>query len=817
MDTDGNNNAGEKSGTYRVKKISVRRGWAIDQIKFEYDDNKTWAVGVDNGREDQRKFIMTPGEYVVRVTHETLTQRWYAGASVEFETNKGRVMKFNPYLKTGLKDQQVTKKAENGMEIIMLNIKHGKLIDVHQQAVPRMEVCLAPKEWFIFVDSGEEIKEFLKKKEAVSFAKNKMGILIDVKNNKLVHQTVYRDSFQKCKTLAIEKGYFFQNTEEEGGYKDVINIFKNHFSVRSDLPLFLTTLFLLTSSSYLSTYTDVISGYALTSFGQNNQGETHNLTLPKILCSFYDCKEIGIANPLVLSLLIAQLLSSLFHAGNIFFHSILKESRLATMRKSMLKHVLGMEMSYFDEKTAEDIRYAMDPVVILDIITWKVPYFISTICKAIFIPYYMVFLNWKLTVLSLTLLAFLQLIQIPILKKYQLLYKLEDKINLLARQSERESISMISSVKHFSKESLHLGEQAKALDQVQQLNYQKNFFRFLTSFIFGSFNSIALCASLLYMNYKGETEDLTAGSVTSFFILFQQIFSIWDGLQAWYQDILYNLPLAERISTLMNKKSNLKTGPLQPDNLSGKIEFRNVSFTYPSRPGEEVIKNLSVTLSPGKVTAVVGDSGAGKSTLTNLLMRLYDPTSGNIFVDGFNLKELNLEAYHNFISVVNQNPLLFKTSIGENIAYGATSDSISDEEIVASAKLANAYDFIMGFRGGMDTSAGSLGSQLSGGQKQRLAIARAVVRNPNILILDEATSSLDAENEKIVSEALERVKDGRTTVVIAHRLSTIRNADEILVMKKGTLVERGTHEELLKLDGVYRKLISKQIEENALK
>ena len=123
-----------------------------------------------------------------------------------------------------------------------------------------MEVCLAPKEWFIFVDSGEEIKEFFKKKEAVSFAENKMGILIDVKSNKLVSQTVYRDSFQKCKTLAIEKGYFFQNTEEEGGYKDVINIFKNHFSVRSDLPLFLTTLFLLTSSSYLSTYTDVISG-----------------------------------------------------------------------------------------------------------------------------------------------------------------------------------------------------------------------------------------------------------------------------------------------------------------------------------------------------------------------------------------------------------------------------------------------------------------------------------------------------------------------------------------------------------------------------
>merc|ERR1712130_889170 len=223
----------------------------------------------------------------------------------------------------------------------------------------------------------------------------------------------------------------------------------------------------------------------------------------------------------------------------------------------------------------------------------------------------------------------------------------------------------------------------------------------------------------------------------------------------YYRSILYDLPETERVLELMDKKPKLKSGPLQPDQLTGKIEFRNVSFIYPSRPGEEVIKNLSVTLTPGKVTAVVGDSGAGKSTLTNLLMRLYDPTSGDIFVDGFNLKELDLKTYHDFISVVNQNPMLFKSSIGDNIAYGASSENISGEEIAASAKLANAYDFVMGFRGGMDTSAGIMGSQLSGGQKQRLAIARAMIKNPNILILDEATSSLDAENEKIVSEALD--------------------------------------------------------------
>ena len=219
----------------------------------------------------------------------------------------------------------------------------------------------------------------------------------------------------------------------------------------------------------------------------------------------------------------------------------------------------------------------------------------------------------------------------------------------------------------------------------------------------------------------------------------------------------------------MEKKTIMKNGPLEPAKLEGKVEFKNVNFTYPSRPGQQVLKNMNLVLQPGKVTAVVGDSGAGKSTLTSLLMRLYDPTSGDIFVDGYNLKELDIKTFHKYVAVVNQNPLLFNCSIGENIAYGASLDKVSDEDIEAAAKLANAFDFIKSFRGGFDTLAGTLGTQLSGGQKQRLAIARAAIRNPKILILDEATSSLDAENEKIVSEALERIMTGRTILIIAHR------------------------------------------------
>ena len=356
-------------------------------------------------------------------------------------------------------------------------------------------------------------------------------------------------------------------------------------------------------------------------------------------------------------------------------------------------------------------------------------------------------------------------------------------------QTQNESLSMISSVKYFSKEPVHLGEQADALDQMSALSYKRNLFRFLDVFTWRICTSASFGLSLYLINVYGENITIRAGDMnmkisklqnslsvfyfqgdlTAFFLLLTDNAYIFERIQSEYLDILRDLPKAEKITELMNKQPVMRSGPLEPDTLAGRIEFRGVSFTYPSRPGQQVISGLSLELAPGKVTAVVGDSGAGKSTLTNLLMRLYDPTHGDIFVDGFNLKELNLTAFHRHIAVVNQNPLLFNCSIGDNIAYGAAHEDVTEEEITAAAKLANAHDFIMSFRGGFDTLAGTLGTKLSGGQKQRLAIARAAIRNPKILILDEATSSLDAENEKIVNEALEKIMKGRTILIIAHR------------------------------------------------
>lgn len=225
------------------------------------------------------------------------------------------------------------------------------------------------------------------------------------------------------------------------------------------------------------------------------------------------------------------------------------------------------------------------------------------------------------------------------------------------------------------------------------------------------------------------------------------------------------------------------------DALRGEIELRNVDFRYPSRPDVPIFKNLNLLISSGTTVALVGESGSGKSTVVSLIERFYDPNSGQVLVDGCDIKTLQLRWLRKQIGLVSQEPVLFGTSIKENIAYGK--DDATDEEVYQAAALANAANFITNMPKGFNTQVGERGIQLSGGQKQRVAIARAILKNPRILLLDEATSALDAESEHIVQEALENVMVGRTTVVVAHRLTTIRNANLIAVIQRGVVVETG--------------------------
>ncbi|XP_005358340.1 multidrug resistance protein 2 [Microtus ochrogaster] len=253
----------------------------------------------------------------------------------------------------------------------------------------------------------------------------------------------------------------------------------------------------------------------------------------------------------------------------------------------------------------------------------------------------------------------------------------------------------------------------------------------------------------------------------------------------------------------------------KPDSIMGNLEFKNVHFSYPSRSGVKILKGLNLKVQSGQTVALVGNSGCGKSTTVQLLQRLYDPTEGVVSIDGQDIRTINVRYLREIIGVVSQEPVLFATTIAENIRYGR--ENVTMDEIERAVKEANAYDFIMKLPHKFDTLVGERGAQLSGGQKQRIAIARALVRNPKILLLDEATSALDTESEAVVQAALDKAREGRTTIVIAHRLSTVRNADVIAGFDGGVIVEQGNHDELMKEKGIYFKLVMTQTTGNEIK
>ncbi|GIY25672.1 multidrug resistance protein pgp-1 [Caerostris darwini] len=282
----------------------------------------------------------------------------------------------------------------------------------------------------------------------------------------------------------------------------------------------------------------------------------------------------------------------------------------------------------------------------------------------------------------------------------------------------------------------------------------------------------------------------------------------WTSYLPDYAKAKLSAGLVFYLTNIIPKIDSSSKGGIRPD-VKGKIDFVNVQFRYPSRKNVLVLQGINLTINPGQTVALVGSSGCGKSTLIALLERFYDPESGQVMLDGFDIKTMNLKYLRSLMALVSQEPVLFNCSIKENIIYGIE-DKVSQADIEDAARTANIHDFIIHLPQGYDTIVGERGTQLSGGQKQRIAIARALVRQPKILLLDEATSALDTESEKAVQDALDQARQGRTCIIIAHRLSTVQNADCIAVIDNGKIVEKGTHEELVSKKGIYYKLIKRQ-------
>jgi subfamily B ATP-binding cassette protein MsbA len=322
------------------------------------------------------------------------------------------------------------------------------------------------------------------------------------------------------------------------------------------------------------------------------------------------------------------------------------------------------------------------------------------------------------------------------------------------------------------------------------------------------FLGIALIATVLLYGGRLVFEgEIRSSMFITYIGLLSQLISPFKSITSAYSNAQRGLSAMDRIKEIINADATIKdpVDPINKESFDSQIEYKNVSFNYGK---EAVLKNINLIVPKGKMIALVGQSGAGKSTLADLLPRFYDVTSGELLLDGIDIKKLSLNSLRSHLGVVTQTPILFNDTIHNNIAFGL--NNVSEEEVIIAAKIANAHEFIEKLENGYQATVGDGGGSLSGGQRQRISIARAVLKNPSILILDEATSSLDTESERLVQDALNKLMQNRTSIVIAHRLSTVQHADEIIVMHNGEIEERGTHQHLVALNGKYKKLTEMQ-------
>ncbi len=372
-----------------------------------------------------------------------------------------------------------------------------------------------------------------------------------------------------------------------------------------------------------------------------------------------------------------------------------------------------------------------------------------------------------------------------------------------------EAISGIKVIKAFAREQHEARRFVQELRASVDLSIRMARLRTLLSVTSNLLTGLAAIAVLYFGGMKMlRTGEMTMGQLMAFTQWLGMLFGPVIQLVTINDQLNWLMAAVDRIFETLDTQPDIEEPkkPVKLSKIEGYVEFRNVWFAY--EPGEWVLEDINLKAEPGKVVALVGPSGAGKSTLVHLIPRFYDPTEGEILIDGHNIKDISLQFLRRNIGMVLQENFLFSGTIRDNIRYGRP--DATDEEVVRAAIAANAHDFIMEFPDGYETVVGERGTRLSGGQRQRIAIARAILRDPRILILDEATAELDSESEALIQEALERLMRDRTTFIIAHRLSTVMNADEIIVLDKGRIVERGTHAELATAGGLYAKLCEVQ-------
>lgn len=485
-----------------------------------------------------------------------------------------------------------------------------------------------------------------------------------------------------------------------------------------------------------------------------------------------------------------------------------------TLRERIYTKINSLSMEFFTEQKKGDILTRMSSDVAE--VEWTIINSLTTMIKEplmiLVTLVFMLLISPKLTLIIFIILPISGYLIGKIgksLKKTS--HEGQDTVSRIMSLAE-ETLTGARIVRAFNAEQF-LARKFKALNEAFRAQNKKMVNRRELSSPTGEFLGSIVIAIVMYIGGRlvlestGTASALNAETFITYILTFSQLIAPSKAITNAFYNVQKGLASLERIEELLHRNESVKSSenPVSKTDFEKEICYKNVSFRYEK---ETVIDDISFTIPKGKLVALVGQSGSGKSTLADLLPRFYDVETGSIQIDGVDIRNMNLKSLRDLLGIVPQQSILFNETVTGNITFGA--DTVDLERVIEAAKNANAHDFIMQLENGYDTNLGEGGNKLSGGQKQRIAIARALYKNPPLLILDEATSALDSESEKVVQEALNTLMANRTSLVIAHRLSTVRHADEILVLNRGKIVERGTHTDLLALGGVYAKLCDMQ-------
>jgi ABC-type multidrug transport system fused ATPase/permease subunit len=531
--------------------------------------------------------------------------------------------------------------------------------------------------------------------------------------------------------------------------------------------------------------------------------------LGRMVDAYTDVNRLQESAMVFLYLFLAQAIFSFLRIG---LYVRVAENLTATLRNRLYRSVILQNMDFFHQNRTGDLlsRFTADIGQIQDTFTSNLAMFLRQLMVIIGGIVYLFFTS---NTLSLYMLGTVPVVVVISLFFGRFIRKIGKQVQELTGQNSviaEETFTGIQNVKAFTNENFEMQRYGNDVEQLRK----KSIYRGLMRGAFSSFIIVCLFGSIVWLIFLGlgmvRSGEMALGELISFMFFTGFIGGSIGGMAEQFVQIQKTLGAVERVLDLIEKPSEQALpswGTLEP--VDGRVVFDNVSFSYPGRPEYPVLNGVNLSVDAGKSLAIVGPSGAGKSTIINLLYRFYEPDSGKITIGEQVIADMCLFNLRKQLALVPQEILLFGGTIYENILYG--NPAADKEAVYEAARMANAHDFISAFPEGYKTVVGDRGIKLSGGQRQRIAIARAMLRNPQLLILDEATSSLDTESEQQVQSALKTLMMGRTSIVIAHRLSTIRHADTIVVLKQGKIIEQGNHETLMnKEGGYYRTMVEKQ-------